>query len=184
MHELTPLMQVCSAMDPCAQNANPNEVEAHHLVFLKATAILTGSSVDETNAVVAGFIYQNGTALFARRALTKAIAPGLFHLPGGHIELGESPIDALCREIMEEFQVQIQVGELLHIFHYLESGLPTVGFVFSASLIDAQSELRFDFADTSEIVWASREELDTLFRDRTDHNHIAAVKGFAHSENK
>ena len=75
--------------------------------------------------VAAGFIYSQGLALVARRALSKSIAPGRLHLPGGHVEAREHPAAALRREIDEEFGVQVQVTDPLHTFENDEHGRHT-----------------------------------------------------------
>lgn len=142
-----------------------------------ACSSLEGLSIQK--AVAAGFICCDGQVLLARRALTKLIAPGQLHLPGGHVESGERPETALQREIMEEFGVQVEVGELLHVFEYARHGEITIGFVFTATLHGPRTALRFDPADNTEIVWAGRDELDDLFSDKNDHNYVASIKGFA-----
>ena len=129
--------------------------------------------------VAAGFIRStDGYVLFARRAFSKRTAPGLIHLPGGHVEVGEFPADALVREIHEEFGVQILVGQMLDFFAYGSSEWRTLGVVFEATLIGARGALTFDPTDNCEVLWVSRDDLDGLFSDKTDHNYLAAVKGF------
>jgi len=129
--------------------------------------------------VAAGFILHEGRVLLARRALTKKIAGGLLHMPGGHLETGETAQAALQRELMEELGVRVQVGELLHTFEYSNNNQKTIGFVYVTTLLDPPSALRFDPADNSEIIWATRDDLETFFPVKADHNYVAAVKGFA-----
>lgn len=52
-----------------------------------------------------------GRVLLARRPEGKSMA-GLWEFPGGKVEAGESPEDALARELFEELMVKIDVKNL------------------------------------------------------------------------
>ena len=54
---------------------------------------------------VAFLLIADGKVLAERRRFTKILAPGVIAIPGGHIEGGEEPEEALRREMREELGV-------------------------------------------------------------------------------
>lgn len=61
--------------------------------------------------VVAGFLRKDGKVLVGQRPETHSLA-GLWEFPGGKIELGESPEQALKRELNEELGIDAEIGKL------------------------------------------------------------------------
>lgn len=61
--------------------------------------------------VVAGFLKKDGKILVGQRPENNSLA-GQWEFPGGKIELGESPEQALTRELNEELGIDAEVGEL------------------------------------------------------------------------
>ena len=67
--------------------------------------------------VVCGIIYKNDKIFICRRKPNKSLG-GFWEFPGGKIEDGESNIDSLKRELMEELQMEVDVIEYLDSSKY------------------------------------------------------------------
>jgi len=63
---------------------------------------------------VSAVIFDHSSVLLARRK--QEPAKGLWSLPGGMVELGETHLEALAREVREELSVTIKVGGLVGVF--------------------------------------------------------------------
>lgn len=70
----------------------------------------------KTIKVVAAIIIDNGK-IFATQRGYGEFKDG-WEFPGGKIEEGETPQEALIREIKEELDIEIEVGELLDTVEY------------------------------------------------------------------
>jgi 8-oxo-dGTP diphosphatase len=136
---------------------------------------------DETSGVqkvvVAAFLHDGDELLLARRAVGKAIAPGKYHLPGGHVEFGEHPAAALARELREELGIEAVVAESVWVFHYTSAGSHTVGIVYRVPLPVERSRLRWSLDDIAECIWVKAEDL-SWYLSPDDHNLEAAAAGF------
>ncbi len=65
-----------------------------------------------------------GRLFLARRGPQAKNERGLWEFPGGSVEFGERLVDALKREMHEEYGVEIAVGELLDVVDHI---LPAEG---------------------------------------------------------
>ena len=70
----------------------------------------------KTIRVVAAVIYADGKVLATQRGYGDF--KGGWEFPGGKIEEGETPENALKREISEELETEIAVGELIETIEY------------------------------------------------------------------
>jgi 8-oxo-dGTP diphosphatase len=61
--------------------------------------------------VVAGFLRKDGKILVGQRPESHSLA-GQWEFPGGKIEPGETPEQALARELSEELGIEAQIGNL------------------------------------------------------------------------
>ena len=72
--------------------------------------------------VVAALIWKNGSVLICQRTRHQ-VMPLKWEFPGGKIEEGEQPRDALRRELDEELGIQAVIGnEVARIIHTYPSG--------------------------------------------------------------
>jgi len=69
-------------------------------------------------------INQRGELFLAQRGPLAKNERGLWEFPGGSVEFGERLIDALKREILEEYGLSIDVGALLDVVDHI---LPAEG---------------------------------------------------------
>jgi 8-oxo-dGTP pyrophosphatase MutT (NUDIX family) len=65
--------------------------------------------------VVVGALVREGRVLLGYRSPNKRANPGVWDLPGGVIEAGESELGALTRELHEELGVQVATGSASHL---------------------------------------------------------------------
>jgi len=97
--------------------------------------------------VVAALTQQNGKYLIGRRSTGKFI--NLWEFPGGKVEDGEDHKTALIREIKEEFNVDIEVDNLIKKIEHQYSDFYLEMYCYECSLITENFKLN----DHSEIIW-------------------------------
>lgn len=79
-----------------------------------ATGAMTGEMIGKAKEtaplrVVAGIVWRGGRYLAVRRPDDKHMA-GYWEFPGGKIEAGETPDQALTRELLEELGIRVAVA--------------------------------------------------------------------------
>ena len=67
--------------------------------------------------VTAGIIRRQATVLLTRRPVGSRHA-GKWEFPGGKLEDGESPAECLRRELLEELDLEVQVGAIYDVIHH------------------------------------------------------------------
>jgi 8-oxo-dGTP diphosphatase len=78
-------------------------------------------SVRARKLVVAGLVTADGKVLVTQRRADQSL-PLKWEFPGGKIESGEGPVEALARELREEIGVEVEVGRVWEVlFHAYES---------------------------------------------------------------
>ena len=81
-----------------------------------------------------------------------------WEFPGGKIEEGETPQDALKREIMEELNTEIKVGELIDTIEYDYPTFHLSMDCFWAEVITGHLVLK----EAEAAKWLTKEQLDSV----------------------
>lgn len=118
-----------------------------------------------------------------RRAATKKFYPGVFEIPGGHIDFGEDIVEGLKREVREELGQEIIVGEPFSAFTYVNEvkGAHAVEVVFFAQFVGGVPDIQLNPEDHSEGRWFAEDEEDLYFENRgpDDPEKDVIKRGFA-----
>lgn len=81
-----------------------------------------------------------------------------WEFPGGKIEVGEFPQEALVREIREELDAEVEVGELLETVEWDYPDFHLTMHCFICSLLSESMRLN----EHEAAAWLTRETLDTV----------------------
>ncbi|WP_088810418.1 MULTISPECIES: (deoxy)nucleoside triphosphate pyrophosphohydrolase [Listeria] len=122
--------------------------------------------------VVGAAIIKENKVLCARRKKDKSLG-GLWEFPGGKIEENELPRDALKREIMEEMNVDLEIGEEICSSTYSYDFGDVNLTVFYSKIISGEMKLN----DHDKIVWLDRDELNLIDWAPADLEAVARIKG-------
>jgi 8-oxo-dGTP diphosphatase len=120
-------------------------------------------------AVVAAIIEDAGRFLLTRRQSGVHLA-GLWEFPGGKIDPGETPADALKRELREELDVEVELGDaMFHTRHAYPDRVVELTF-YRCSLRGKPRPLL-----GQEMRWVLRSELTSLGFPPADTELIALL---------
>jgi len=107
--------------------------------------------------VVGAAIFRNGHVLTALRSETMAL-PNQWEFPGGKLEDGETPQEALYREIHEELGVCVEVLDFIARGEHHVRDARIVLDVYRCALLTGEPEAR----EHAELRWMEPAELETL----------------------
>jgi 8-oxo-dGTP diphosphatase len=120
--------------------------------------------------VVAAVIEREGRILIARRPAALHLG-GLWEFPGGKRQPGETPEAALVREIREELDAAVTVGELLDDVEWTYPE-KTVRLLFFRCALDDEPRA----AEGQEIAWVAPADLDRYEFPPADGGLVARLR--------
>ncbi len=129
-------------------------------------------SYSQVFGVVAAIIEKNGKFLLVQESDQKGVAHGQWNHPAGWIDVGENPLEAVKREVLEETGYPFAPTAIIGIYslycsHLKESDIKQLGatphaikILYAGSIDETkQSSLA---GDTSDVQWFTAEEIASL----------------------
>ncbi|MBE6242426.1 MAG: (deoxy)nucleoside triphosphate pyrophosphohydrolase [Bacteroidales bacterium] len=110
----------------------------------------------KTVRVVAAIIIRDGKVFATQRGYGQW--QGWWEFPGGKIEAGECPQEALVREIREELEAEIQVGELIETIEWDYPDFHLTMHCFVCSLVSESIHLN----EHEDSAWLTRDTLHSV----------------------
>lgn len=124
------------------------------------------SKEGKTRVSAYGLLRRDNQLLLCRLSQQVGINPGAWTLPGGGIDFGEDPEDAVVREFFEETGLTVKVVKLLSVDSLADS-LPGWSPMHSIRIIYkvdyVSGELQYEQEGSTDLcAWHTQEETDKL----------------------
>jgi 8-oxo-dGTP diphosphatase len=81
--------------------------------------------MNDLRIVTAGIVIRKGRVLVAKRA-RRSHKGSLWEFPGGKMESGEGPTACLKRELLEELDIGVEVGEIVEVVYHRYDRYPVL----------------------------------------------------------
>lgn len=127
---------------------------------------------------VCAFVHHNFNGItkvfLPKRADTKKFLPGLYELPGGHVDFGEDIITGLKREIQEELGMTVSVGDPFAAFTYknLVKGSHSIEVIYFATFNESFDQITIDQHDHSNFGWFNKDEVKEARSQLVPETHV------------
>ncbi len=97
-----------------------------------------------------------GRIFLTRRSMEKAYAPGKWENPAGHVQAGESPVDAIIRELEEETGIRVRPEQIVLLGD--SRTWPYLGKDYGVRMQVDVKDVKFQKGETDGAKWVAFEE--------------------------
>jgi 8-oxo-dGTP diphosphatase len=111
-----------------------------------------------TRKLVVAALVREGTRVLMSRRRPDQPMPGLWEFPGGKVEPGESPTEALAREVREELGCEIEVGRIFEVVFHVYDEFDLYMLVYAATITSGTPRA----VEVAEIAWVEAARLPEL----------------------
>lgn len=115
-----------------------------------------------TDLTVAAIIRQEDRYLMVEE---QAMGREVFSQPGGHIDAGESPEQAVVREVLEETGCTVRCGELVGVYLWIhpQTRQQFLRLVYTGEFLDRDPDYKLDWS-IIRMLWMSRDDIERNVR--------------------
>ena len=146
---------LCLPRNPACPNCPLEKIcAARALGIQESRPVLKPKAEVPHYTVTAAVLRRDGKVLLAKRP-SKGLLGGMWEFPGGKAEKGETLESCLVREIHEELDVPVKVGEPLGVYKHAYTHFRITLHAFLCELADGEPRP----IEAAELAWVSPEDL-------------------------
>lgn len=109
---------------------------------------------------VHAYIKRGNKYLFTLRASVNDYKPNEWDLPGGTVEFGEKPTEALKREILEETNLKVEIDKPLYICSQTNGGRHQFWIIYGCKYLSGK--IKLNPKEHSEFRWINKIGINKL----------------------
>lgn len=106
---------------------------------------------------------ENNEILITKRSNTKMVLPGKWECNGGAIEVGETPIEGLVREIHEELGIKVDTNKLIYFKTVINDNKHNIKDIYLYKDNIGINDLEFSDNEVSAAKYVTIEEYMSMF---------------------